>query len=130
MGAVTRSTTSIGDAVGAGAVPSHANKQWTIVSVVCRPPILRVGHQRVDVFFDGRQIKFVERLGVVELLAHWVSLERILVQDLQIQLVRPPVTVGIGSGLGGHLSAAAVHNRAFTSRFFCRLLPQHYRGIK
>ena len=35
-----------------------------------------------------------ERLAVVELLTHWSGKRRVLVQDREVELVRPPVLVG------------------------------------
>ena len=37
-------TATIAHAVGTGAVPSHTNKERTVVSVVSRPPVLRRSH--------------------------------------------------------------------------------------
>src|SRR5580700_6803979 len=45
------------DAVGACAVPCHPNKQPAVVSKVGRPPILRVGHQGMEVLDDGVQVE-------------------------------------------------------------------------
>ncbi len=80
--------------VGARAVPCHPDHESAVVAVVGRPPVLRVGHERVEVPFDGRQVERLELLGVVELLAHRIAQGRVLVENLQVQLVRPPVAVG------------------------------------
>ena len=37
---------AVADAVGAGAVPRHADEERPVVAEVGRPPVLRVGHQR------------------------------------------------------------------------------------
>ena len=88
---------AIADAVRACTVPRHADEQPSVVPEVGRPPILRVGHERMQVFDHGIQIKTLEFLGVVELLTHRIGQVRVLVQDLQVHLIRPPVAVG-GSG--------------------------------
>ena len=43
-------TAAITHAVRAGAVPSHANKERTVVAVVGGPPWLRSCHQRAQIF--------------------------------------------------------------------------------
>ena len=84
---------AIGDPVGACAVPRHANHQAAIVAEIGRPPILRVGHQGVQVLDYGIQVQALELLGVVEILAHGVGLRRMLIENLKVQLVGPPVTI-------------------------------------
>jgi len=49
-------------------VPRHADEQPSVVPEVGRPPILRVGHERMKVFDHSIQIKTLELLGVIELL--------------------------------------------------------------
>ena len=51
----------------------------------------------MKIFDHGIQIKTLEFLGVVELLAHRIGQGGVLVQDLQVHLIRPPVAVA-GSG--------------------------------
>ena len=84
---------AVGDAVRAGAVPRHPNEERPVMAVVGRPPVLRRRHHRFDVLLQGIQVEFLELLGVVELLAHGVGLGRVLVEDLQVQLIRPPVSI-------------------------------------
>ena len=84
---------AVADAVRAGAVPRHANEQRAVVAEVRRPPVLRVGHQRREIFLHRRQVETLELLGVVEVLAHGIGLGGMLVQEFELQLVRPPVAV-------------------------------------
>ena len=84
---------AVAGAVGAGAVPGHADEQGPVVTEVRRPPVLRVGHQRREILLQGREVEALELLGVVEVLAHRIGLGGVLVQEVQPQLVRPPVTV-------------------------------------
>ena len=88
---------AVADAVRACTVPRHTNEQSSVVSEVGRPPILRVGHQGMKVLDHGIQIETLEFFGVIELLAHRIGQRRVLVQDLQVHLIRPPVAVR-GSG--------------------------------
>ncbi len=84
---------AVADAVRAGAVPGHADEEGSVVAEVRRPPLLRVGHQGAEVLLQGREVERLELLGVVEVLAHRAGLGRVLVQDPQVQLLRPPVSV-------------------------------------
>ncbi len=101
---------AVADAVGAGAVPGHADEQRPVVAEVGRPPVLRIGHQGMQVLDHGVEVEALELLGVVERLAHRIGQAGLLVQDLNVQLVRPPVTVGPGSG--------RVHHRALARALF------------
>jgi hypothetical protein len=91
-------TAAIGDTVGAGAMPGHAYEQAAIVAEVGRPPVLRIRHQRLQVLDHGVEIETLELLGVVERRAHRVGPQRVLTQTPEIELVRPPVAVGVGVG--------------------------------
>ena len=59
----------------------------------------------MKVFDHGIQVEALEFFRVIELLAHRIGQGRVLVKDFQVQLVRPPVGVGLGS-------ASAVRDRA------------------
>ena len=84
---------SVDDAIGSGAVPSHADEEWAIVPEVRRPPVLRVRHQLDEVLLQCLVVEALEFLRVVETFAHRVGLLGMLMQQLQPQLVRPPVAV-------------------------------------
>ncbi|MCY1308456.1 hypothetical protein D9M70_584660 [compost metagenome] len=92
-------------------MPGHADEERAVVAEVGRPPILRIGHQREEVILHRWQIKLFEFLGIVEGFAHRVGKGGILVQDLQVELVRPPVTVRGTGGLSARLSS--VHDGTF-----------------
>ena len=88
--AVAGAPASIGDAIGASAVPSHANEERTVVAEVGGPPALRVGHQRMEIFDDGVEIERFEFFRVVEALVHGIGERGILVKDFEIELIGPP----------------------------------------
>ena len=90
----SRAAAAIGDAVSARAVPCHADHQSAVMTEVGRPPFLRFCHQRLQVLDDRIQVEGLEFLGVVEILAHRIGQTGIAVQDLNVQLARPPVAVG------------------------------------
>ena len=50
----------------------------------------------MKVLDHGVEVEALEFLGVVELLAHRIGQGGVLMKDLKIQLIRPPVTVRYG----------------------------------
>src|SRR4051812_8503763 len=60
---------------------------------VGRPPILRIGHQGMQILDDGVQVEGLERLGIVEPVVHRVGPRRMLAECAKVQLLWPPVTV-------------------------------------
>ncbi len=102
---------AIGDAVGAGRVPGHADHQAAIVTPVGRPPALALGHQGMDVALDRVEIERLHRLAVAEARAHRIGLGVVLMQNVEVQRIRPPV-----HHRPGHGGVASVHDRAFAGR--------------
>jgi len=94
LGARSATAATIVGAVGAGRVPGHADEERAVVPIVGRPPVLRVGHERREVSLYRGEIEGLELLGVIEVVAHRVGLGRTLMEDVQVQLVGPPVLVG------------------------------------
>ena len=92
--------TAVADAVRTRTVPRHANEKRPIVAKVGRPPILRVRHQGMQVFDHGIQVEALELFRVIEFLVHRIGQGGVLVQDLQVQLIRPPVGIRRGPGYG------------------------------
>ena len=96
---------AVADAVRACAVPRHADEERPVVAKVGRPPLLRVRHQGMKVLDHGIEVEAFEFLGVVERLAHRIGQGGVLVENLKVQLVRPPVAVGVHdralAGAGG-----------------------------
>ena len=101
---------TIRDAIGARAVPGHADEEPAVMAPVRRPPGLGIRHQGVDVALQRRQIELLELLGVVEGLAHGVGQGGVLVKNVEIELVRPPVLVG-PAGMG-RVRGRPMHHRA------------------
>ena len=106
----TGAAAAVADAIGAGAVPGHADEEGTVVAIVRRPPGLAVGHQGMQVLDDGIQVEALEFLGIVEPAAHRIGGGRILVEDPEVELVRPPVAVRQGTDCRVGLRSA--HHRA------------------
>ncbi len=105
LGAVTGAAAAVLDAVGAGSVPAEPDEQAAVVAEVGRPPVLRGGHHLDEVLLHGLDVEVLERLGVVETRTEGVRARGVLVEDLEVQLVGPPVPVGVRPpirlGLGG-----------------------------
>ncbi len=98
---------TITDAIGTGTVPGHANKKATIMTEIRRPPVLGVGHERIQIFLHRSEIKTVECLGVIETFVHGIGLGGMLIEKVQTQLVGPPILVG-------RPPTCCVINRTFT----------------
>ena len=100
--ALAAAAAPVGDPVGAGGVPAHADEQRAVVAVVRRPPVLRGAHQLDQVALQRVEVERRELLRVVEALAHRVRQRRVAVQHGEVELVRPPVVVRPRVGhLGG-----------------------------
>ena len=95
LGARRAATATVVGAVSAGRVPGHANEERAVVAIVRRPPVLGVGHDRGEVGLHCGEVESGEFRGVVKVITHRVGLGRTLVEDVQVQLVWPPVLVGL-----------------------------------
>ncbi len=84
---------AVGDAVGAGAVPGHADEERSIVAEIGGPPCLRVRHHGTQVLDHRIKVEALELLGVVERLAHRIGQTGVRMENPEIELVRPPVAV-------------------------------------
>ena len=114
--ASARTTTAVGHAVRTGCVPCHADHQTTVVAPVGRPPVLAVGHQSSQVFFDRGDVELFDFFAVVKTLER-IGLAVLLVQDVQVQGIGPPSHVRVTrSGVG------AVHDGATAG---CAFLAVH-----
>ena len=60
---------------------------------VCWPPVFRVGHQRREVSLHRVEVERCVLCGVVEVWIHWIGCSRVLIEDLQIELVGPPHSI-------------------------------------
>ena len=67
-------TTTVEGAVGAGTVSGHANEQRSVMSEIGGPPLLRVGHHRLEILLQASVVQALERFSVVEVRVHRVGL--------------------------------------------------------
>lgn len=98
-------------AIGPRAMPCHTNEQPAIMAPVSRPPVLRIRHQRVEVLFQRGVVQFRECFRIVEIRPQRIRCRCMLVQQVRVQLVRPPVA--IGTRTGHRLRALHSGERAF-----------------
>ncbi|CAM5514793.1 hypothetical protein SALBM135S_01304 [Streptomyces alboniger] len=108
-----RAAAAVADAVGARAVPGHADHEGAVVAEVGRPPVLRGREHLGDVPLDRGEVEGPERLGVVEVLTEGVGHGRVLGKDLEVQPLRPPLAV---SAALCRVRGARVSDRAATRR--------------
>ena len=97
LGAGARTAATVGHPVGAGSVPREAHHQAAVVTPVGRPPVLRVVDGGGDVGLEAVIVDAVELGGVVEVLVHRVRLAVVLMEDLQVELLGPPLLGGRGA---------------------------------
>ena len=100
LAAVAGAAAAVVDAVGARGVPAHPDHQAAVVAEVGRPPVLRGGEHLGDVPLERLDVELGELLGVAEVLAQRVALGRVGVQHREVELVGPPVPVGVRTAAG------------------------------
>ncbi len=108
-------STTIGRAVGACNVPGHAYEQSTIVSPVSGPPVLRIRHHLGEVGLQRFEVDLLEGFCIIEIRPQRIGCRRVLMQDADVQLVRPPILVPCTT-TGHGVAHGTVHDGAFTGR--------------
>ena len=81
------------DAVCACRVPRHPHEEGAVVAVVRGPPVLGIRHHRFDIGLELINIDGRHGRGVIEVGVHRIVLGRVLHQQLQVDLVGPPIAV-------------------------------------
>jgi hypothetical protein len=89
------------------------------VAKVGGPPVLRVGHQTVEIFLESIVVKTLEGLSIIKLLGQRVGSLGVLTQDVKLQILWPPVAIpgATTSDVGG-----LVVNWAFTHDCFIKCI--------
>ena len=116
--AATGAATAVGDAIGAGAVPGHADEQAAVVTEVGRPPLLRIGHQGVQVLDHRIEVEALEFLGIIERRAERIGRRMDGVQHADIEMLRPPVAV-TAALVERDVALGAVRHRALAGTIIC-----------
>ena len=96
LSAAAATAPAVGDAVRARGMPRHPDEERPVVAVVGRPPVLRRRHHLDEVALERVEIESLELFGIGEVLAHRIGEGRVLVENSQVQLIRPPVQVRPG----------------------------------
>ena len=123
LAAVTGAATAVLDPVGAGGVPAQPDHQAAVVTEVGRPPVLRGVQHLLDVLGELLDVQLGELLGVAEALAQGVAAGGVLVQRAEVELVGPPVLVGVRPAtLGGGGVDCRVLALGHGGSFSCRRL--------
>lgn len=91
--ALTATSAAVKDTVGAGGVPAHADKETTVVSEIRGPPVLGVGHEVVEVLFEGIVVEGLEGGGIVKVWAEGVVGGVVLAEDVELDGVGPPAII-------------------------------------
>src|SRR5690606_8309546 len=86
-------TAPVTDTICAGTVPCHPHKQRAVVTKISRPPVLRIRHQSPQIRFQRFVIKFLELFRVIKSATQRVGFDGMLMQQINPQLVWPPITV-------------------------------------
>ena len=98
----------IGQTVGPSGMPGHADHQAAIVTPICRPPVLAIGHQGMEVFLDGLMIECLDFFAIVKVRSHRIGLGVMLMQDVKLEGIGPPIHDRfVARGV------ATMHDRAF-----------------
>ena len=84
---------AVADPVRAGAVPGHPDEERTVVPPVGGPPLLGVGHDLDEVRLDRGEVQLLKGFRVVEVVAHRVGRRAVHAEDVEVELVRPPIGV-------------------------------------
>ena len=88
-------------------MPGHANEKRAVMAKICGPPVLRIRHKGMKILLEAVIVEAFEFLRVVEALVHGVGGRIVLVKNVYLQLVGPPVLVG-RSAAGGMIDGAFV----------------------
>ena len=74
-------------------MPCHTDKESTVVTPIRWPPILRLCHQVGEVFLEGWDIKLLQLFVIIEISAKWIRLGVMLMENVEIESVRPPICI-------------------------------------
>ena len=84
------------------------------------PPFLTVGHQGQHILFERFKIELLDRFPIIEVRPHGISLEVVLMEDVQVERLGPPVHVGHAA-----FCRTAVHDRTFAFAIFLQVTHCH-----
>ena len=91
-------------------MPSESDEEAAVVTKVRWPPVLGIGHEVDEVLFDSGKIERFEFLSVIKILPHRIGEVGVLAENIEVEVIRPPVPIAQASG-----GALTVIKRAFAS---------------
>ena len=108
-------------------MPCHADEKGSVVTEIRGPPVLRLCHQFTEVLLYGLKVETPELFSIVKFFAHWIGLRGMLVQDIELQLAWPPISVRCTAALNVFVIstrlAIFIHN---IFPFYCVNVEQAY----
>ena len=90
----TATAATVAGSVGTSSVPGHADEERPVMAVVGGPPILAVRHQGVEILLESFIVEAFEGFSVVKIRVHGVGLGVVLVEDVQVEVLGPPILIG------------------------------------
>ena len=115
---LSAAATAIKEAVGASTVPGHADEQTAVVAKVGGPPLLRIRHQSMEIFLQAIVVQALEGCRIIKVVfAQGIGDCRVLTQDVELQLIGPPVGVP-----GATAADIGFLDRTFAHDFVCSVL--------
>jgi len=118
---LTSTTATILDTVGTGRVPCHADEETTVVTEICWPPVLGVGHEVGEVLLESIVVDALECGSIVKLSVEWVGGRLVLAKDVETELVRPPIRILGTTACDGDTLAVNVDVGNWALSHFARL---------
>ena len=103
-------------------MPCHADEEGAVMAVIGWPPVLGLGHQGHHIGFQGIEVQSLESRSIVKAVSHGARQAGMLMQHLQIELVRPPIAIRLRPDFSG--LTAAMHDWTFALGFHRHILFQ------
>ncbi|MNT12666.1 hypothetical protein D3C86_1496280 [compost metagenome] len=93
-------------------MPGNTGHHADVAAPVGRPPFLAVGHQGAQIGLQGLDIERLQGFAIVEGGAERIGLGIVLMQDIEVQRIRPPFGHRFTGG-----RVASMHDGTLASRF-------------
>jgi hypothetical protein len=83
---------------------------FTLFAGIGNSPVLRLGHQLVQVLLQALVVQSLEGLRIAEVLGEWVGDVSVLTENVELELIGPPVGVARAAAANvGFLDGAFGH---------------------
>ena len=88
---LARAAAPVGDAIGAGRMPGHADHLRAVIAVIGRPPGDRAGQERLDLRLQRLKVDRLECRLIVEILAQRIGARPVAMQLLDAKAIGIPI---------------------------------------